>query len=313
MGMGVNSVDGGRRGVCGGGIASRRLCKGNVVGKRVQNKWLRTRTRAEVMVSEVEEKSLSLSREEKRRMRMEGNTNFIIENDGFKSTGSQRVICAASFGLTGLCVAEALSTVDSAGDASAMALSALAAWVLSDLGSGIFHWSVDNYGSGKTPILGNVIAAFQGHHGEPWTITMREFSNNTYKTCIPTLPFLVLCATDVDHPEWQMFWSLFSAFICLAQQFHSWSHMKKQELPFLVNDLQEAGLLISRKAHSSHHREPFENNYCIVSGLCNDALDGSGVLQFLEKKIFEATGVEPRCWIEEQDMLRDTMRDSLQQ
>ena len=244
----------------------------------------------------------TLSREERKRQRMEENTNFAVENDGFKSTADQRAICAASFGLTALCVGESLSSASSVADVPELALSALAAYVLSDLGSGVFHWSVDNYGSGKTPILGNVIAAFQGHHSEPWTITMREFSNNTYKTCIPTIPFLVLCAADVDHPQWQMFWSLFSAFICLAQQFHAWSHMSKQEIPKPVAALQDAKLVITRQAHSMHHRAPFENNYCIVSGLCNPALDGSGVLQWAEERIFEATGVKPRCWLSEEEL-----------
>ena len=149
---------------------------------------------------------------------MEENVNFAIENDDFKSTPKQQAICAASFGLTSVCAAEAMASVSSVSDASELALAALGAYVLSDLGSGVFHWSVDNYGGRETPVLGGVIEAFQGHHREPWTITLREFCNNSFKTCIPTLPFLLLCATDVQHPNWQMFWSLFSAFICLSQQ-----------------------------------------------------------------------------------------------
>jgi peptidoglycan/LPS O-acetylase OafA/YrhL len=37
------------------------------------------------------------------------------------------------------------------------------AWLLADLGSGIFHWSVDNYGGISTPVFGVMCAAFQGH------------------------------------------------------------------------------------------------------------------------------------------------------
>jgi hypothetical protein len=37
-------------------------------------------------------------------------------------------------------------------------------WILADFGSGVLHWSVDNYGNGRTPIMGGIIAAFQGHH-----------------------------------------------------------------------------------------------------------------------------------------------------
>lgn len=50
-----------------------------------------------------------------------------------------------------------------------------------DFLTGIYHWGVDNYGSGETPIVGSQIAAFQGHHQKPWTITEREFCNNVHK------------------------------------------------------------------------------------------------------------------------------------
>ena len=37
--------------------------------------------------------------------------------------------------------------------------------------------------------------------------------------------------------------------------------------------LQDAGVLVSRRAHGAHHRAPFEGNYCIVSGIWNPVLD----------------------------------------
>ncbi len=60
-------------------------------------------------------------------------------------------------------------------------------------------------------------------------------------------------------------------------------------------------MIISRKSHNAHHREPFENNYCIVSGICNEWLDDSGVLQWMEERIFERTGIKPNCWVERGD------------
>ena len=46
-----------------------------------------------------------------------------------------------------------------------MAAAALAGVLIADLVSGVFHWSVDNYGDRNTPVFGAVIEAFQGHHG----------------------------------------------------------------------------------------------------------------------------------------------------
>ncbi len=37
--------------------------------------------------------------------------------------------------------------------------------------------------------------------------------------------------------------------------------------------VQDAGVLVSRRAHGAHHRAPFEGNYCIVSGIWNPVLD----------------------------------------
>ena len=61
----------------------------------------------------------------------------------------------------------------------------VSSWIAADFGSGVFHWSVDNYGNGRTPVMGNIIAAFQGHHSAPWTITYRGFCNIVWKLCIP--------------------------------------------------------------------------------------------------------------------------------
>eukprot|EP00951_Prasinocladus_malaysianus_P040873 scaffold475160_cov42-Prasinocladus_malaysianus.AAC.1 len=80
--------------------------------------------------------------------------------------------------------------------------------------------------------------------------------------------------------------------------------MKKSELPEYIVALQDAGLLISRKAHGAHHRAPFEGNYCIVSGFWNPILDQNGAddafFRQLERYVAEKTGVEPRCWYEPQ-------------
>lgn len=51
-------------------------------------------------------------------------------------------------------------------EALCTAAGAFVGYLIADLVSGVFHWSVDNYGDGRTPVFGAVIEAFQGHHGE---------------------------------------------------------------------------------------------------------------------------------------------------
>ena len=62
-------------------------------------------------------------------------------------------------------------------------------------------------------------------------------------------------------------------FITTCQELHKWAHTSKADALPGPEWLQSAGLAISRKAHLLHHRAPYENNYCIVSGHCNHLLD----------------------------------------
>lgn len=115
------------------------------------------------------------------------------------------------------------------------------------------------------------------------------------------LPAALLLVASPHAPLWWNAWSsVFLFLVCMSQQFHAWSHMKKSELPAIVLALQGAGLLISRKAHGAHHLAPFEGNYCIVSGLWNPLLDGTQFFRHLERALHKATGAEPRCWHEPQ-------------
>lgn len=61
---------------------------------------------------------------------------------------------------------QALSTIASPWQAVWTAAAAFVGYLIADLVSGVFHWSVDNYGNKDTPVFGTVIEAFQGHHGE---------------------------------------------------------------------------------------------------------------------------------------------------
>jgi ubiquitin-conjugating enzyme E2 variant len=225
-----------------------------------------------------------------------------------KSTWEHRALVGSSICLMAATFYSGLSHADGLLDYASFAIGTVAAYFLSDLGTGIYHWGVDNYGDGNTPVFGGQIAAFQGHHQRPWTITEREFCNNVHKVFGPAIPvagalFLGSCV----HPgTWSAVSSTFLFLVCMSQQFHAWSHMKKSELPAFVGMAQDAGLLISRKDHGAHHKAPFDGNYCIVSGIWNPILDQEGdenksFFRIMERLVYNVYGVEPRCWHEPQE------------
>ncbi len=111
------------------------------------------------------------------------------------------------------------------------------------------------------------------------------------------LPLLAATLALPLPPPARAFAATFLLFTALAQQTHAWSHLKRGEVPAPVLALQDAGLLVSCRAHGAHHKPPFSGNYCIVSGVWNEALDG-GPLLAAERLIYDRTGVAPRGWTE---------------
>lgn len=184
----------------------------------------------------------------------------------------------------------------------------LSAWALADLGSGVLHWSVDNYGNGRTPVMGGIIAAFQGHHSAPWTITQRGFCNNVSKLCIPFGLGPMAAINYLSGPFVTMFFATFCSFEILSQEFHKWSHMTKGECPGWVNAMQDIGVSIGRKPHAQHHMAPYDGNYCIVSGIHNEWLDNSGFFRRLEHIVYNFNGVESNSWKLDPELRERTLR-----
>jgi ubiquitin-conjugating enzyme E2 variant len=111
-----------------------------------------------------------------------GASKWVIdESENLKSTMEHRLWTYGCLSILGASIAGAAADIHSPGDAATVLGAVFAAYVLSDLGTAVYHWAVDNYGDGNTPVFGRQIAAFQGHHQRPWTITQREFCNNLHQ------------------------------------------------------------------------------------------------------------------------------------
>jgi len=232
-------------------------------------------------------------------------TNVVVEGDQLETRPYQVAMVGVTFFVHATIALFALNdlSVINQGNLLLTTLQAVAtiasSWVIADLGSGILHWSVDNYGNGRTPVMGNIIAAFQGHHSAPRTITERAFCNNVHKLCIPfgipTIALIRLLAGS-SHPLVAVFFTVFCSLEILSQEFHKWSHMPKAKTPSFANKIMKLGLTIDRSPHALHHTAPYEGNYCIVSGLCNKLLDSSGFFRKMEHMIYKINGIESNSW-----------------
>lgn len=231
-----------------------------------------------------------------------GVASVVVEDDSLDTKPYQVVMVSATLGFHALLAANSISEMYTSGEndvlttfASSMAI-ILSSWLSADFGSGVLHWSVDNYGNGRTPIMGNIIAAFQGHHSAQWTITQREFCNNVHKLCIPFGIPTMLLINFISGPGTTLFFTVFCVLEIMSQEMHKWSHTSRKDVPDIVNWMQDAGLSIGRKSHAQHHKAPYKGNYCIVSGICNPALDDSGFFRRLEHIVYNINGVESNSW-----------------
>lgn len=225
----------------------------------------------------------------------------LVEGDVLESTDQQRMIVGASYLFLGALAAKGLYLLPGLTPETALGVvaSIVLGYEFADIGSGVYHWSMDNYGDKDTPIFGTQIEAFQGHHELPWTITYRQFSNNIYKICQASAPFSLAGLLLLDNSFAILWMATAITFINMSQELHKWSHQGPSQTAEWINALQDKGIIITRKSHLAHHRPPFDGNYCIVSGHMNPLLDNIGFFRGLENIVYKATGNKARCWTNE--------------
>ncbi len=174
----------------------------------------------------------------------------------------------------------------------------VAAWVLSDLASGVVHWIADSWGSQQTPVVGpRFLRPFRVHHVDPEDILRRGFVGLNGDVAIVTLPILLAAfAIPLAGPFGRLV-SLFivslSAVGLPTNQVHQWAHMPNP--PRFVAWLQRRGFILSREEHVRHHTSPYAMNYCITNGWCNRALTKIDFFPRLESIITRLTGAVPRA------------------
>jgi hypothetical protein len=86
----------------------------------------------------------------------------LVEGDILESTNEQRAIVGVAYVCLALLAAKGVYLLD---ENDGSLLGAVAAFLIgfefADFGSGVYHWSMDNYGNKDTPVFGTQIEAFQ--------------------------------------------------------------------------------------------------------------------------------------------------------
>jgi ubiquitin-conjugating enzyme E2 variant len=75
-----------------------------------------------------------------------------------------------------------------------------------------------------------------------------------------------------------------------ANEVHAWAHQKCSRP---IRGLQMLGLIQSQEQHASHHRQPFDINYCVMTDWVNPVLTAIGLWPALEALVAATTGIRP--------------------
>jgi plasmanylethanolamine desaturase len=174
---------------------------------------------------------------------------------------------------------------------------ALAGAVFADFVSGVVHWTADTWGRETMPILGRrFLRPFRVHHVNPDDFLRRDFIDCNGDVAMVVIPFLTAAWFIPLHLLSGQIAAVFLVAFCSAglptNQVHQWAHMRRP--PRWVRQLQDWGLILSRREHQRHHAPPYVQNYCIAAGWCNRPLTAIDFFRRIERILTRVTGWQSR-------------------
>jgi len=163
----------------------------------------------------------------------------------------------------------------------------LAAWLLADFLSGVFHWWEDRYGDPSWPILGKYIVQPNiVHHTDQTAFLAGDYWKRNWTAIAPAAILAILSYAAGQH-----FVALAFAFLTQSNEVHSWAHQKCNRF---VRGLQLIGLLHSPEQHAEHHRRPFDVRFCVMTDWLNPVLEVTSFWALAEDVVLFVSGVPPR-------------------
>ena len=193
--------------------------------------------------------------------------------------------------LAAMVLVQLVAVLDRFGAWVAFSCALVVSYLVSDLVSGLVHWTFDHVLDERSPVLGpNFVQPFREHHDDPTGITRHDFIELNGNTCIAAAPVLAATLVALDPANGNTatvfgvaFVVFFATWTVMTNQFHQWSH--QADPPRVVRLLQRCRIILSRDHHAVHHNPPFDTRYCITSGIMNRWIDRSGLLLAAESWI----------------------------
>jgi ubiquitin-conjugating enzyme E2 variant len=168
----------------------------------------------------------------------------------------------------------------------------IAAVIVADLLTGLFHWLEDCYGLPTWPLIGeSVIQPNIDHHVDPVVFTGGTYWSRNWQMIAFAAVIFAVVTVAIGFSPW---FALVAVIAAHGNEVHVWNHRKVESNPAWINFLQDAGLVQSRVQHNRHHKPPFTAAYCTILSFNNAWLDRVEAWAHLEAAIEIAFGIPPK-------------------
>lgn len=165
--------------------------------------------------------------------------------------------------------------------------------LIADFASGFFHWLEDAYGRENWPITGRLITKPNIlHHHDPRYFTRHGWFRSSWLLLFMSA-MILLTAWLCGLLTWHVW--LFAALGANANQIHKWAHRSPAENGWLISFLQRVRLVQTPRHHASHHTNPKNSHYCVLTDFLNPILDRMRLWERLEHCIWIALGLRRRA------------------
>jgi hypothetical protein len=177
------------------------------------------------------------------------------------------------------------------GVAMTILLQVLAAVLLADFLSGLFHWFEDSWFEEDTPLVGGVIRLNELHHRKPRAFLAKAWYVNIRSSVVLAIALgSVLALVGALTP----FVAGVLVLASLGNLTHAWAHLPEPQRSRLLCLAHRSGVLITPAHHVRHHLRRKDSHYCTMTNLVNPVLDRVGFWRGLERLVRLATGRRPR-------------------
>ena len=144
-----------------------------------------------------------------------------------------------------------------------------------DLASGLLHIILDNPLNLDNKYIGRFANGFQQHHFNTALRVNMKLSDHLRPMgiVIVLVSYLGLLIHGPYLTSLYIYIISFSFNVCWMQCCHRWSHMSKTKRGNLISTLQKIGICLKPNEHLVHHKSPYLQNFCIMSGIFNPLLN----------------------------------------